>query len=302
VAVIGLLGAIWALSGAPKPWEAAAELTATEVARANTQIILDTSAGMGKPFGDGTKLDAAVGALKNYVVPLEQEGLSLRRTGRSCDEGGERLVDFGTGHADDVVEEADELRPEGESNLAYAVIEAITEFAASDRFEGPASTRQVVIIADAPGDECIDAQAEIKRRLESSGIEATFKLVALKASKRGRERMKNFVAALGQHTEVEFVETEEELEEVVEDDLQRLSAEIGDLPLEQLPEGEVTETTEIDGETGEGEEGELGSDVGSEEGGELPPSEGEGGFEGEAQLAPPPEESAAPPDENAPVP
>lgn len=244
VAVVGLAGAIWAFSGAPKPWDVAADLTATEVARANTQIILDASAGMAEPFGKGTKLDAATQAIREYVVPLHEEGLALRRTGRTCEEGGELLVDFGKDHSDDVAEEAAEQRAEGESSLAYAVIEAISEFTTSERFEGPASTRQVVIIAGAAEDECLEnAPAEIRRKLESSGIDATFKMVALRASEKTRERLRSFTAALGEHAEVEFVETEEELEEVVRDDLQRLSAEIGDLP--GLPEEtELTETTE----------------------------------------------------------
>lgn len=267
VAVVGLAGAIWAFSGAPKPWDVAADLSATEVARANTQIILDASAGMADPFGEGTKLDAAAQAIREYVVPLDEEGLALRRTGRTCEEGGELLVDFGKDHADDVAEEAAGQRAEGESSLAYAVIEAISEFTASESFEGPASTRQVVIIAGAAEDECLEnAPDEIRRKLESSGIDATFRLVALRPSDKARERLRVFEAALGEHAEVEFVETEEELEEVVQDNLQKLSAEVGGLP--GLPEGEeateateTTETTETTGEEGEttsGEEGEEG--------------------------------------------
>jgi hypothetical protein len=283
-AVVALLGAVWAVSA--KLWDAGTELTATEVARANTQIILDASAGMGEPFGEGTKLDAAVEAIRKYVVPLEEEGLSLRRTGRSCEEGGELLVGFGKDHADDVAEEAARQKAEGESSLGYAVIEAITEFTSSDRFQGPASTRQVIVITGAADDECLGgaAAAEISRKLDSSGIDATFKMVALKPSQRTRERLDSFAAALGEHAEVEFVETEEELEEVVQDDLQRLSAEI-DLPI--VPEeAEATETTK----SGEAESG--GESDEASGGGEAGPSSQEEGGAASAEDGAAPEEGA----------
>ncbi len=217
------------------------------------------------------------------------------------------MVKFGKDHADDVAEEAAKQEAEGESSLAYAVIEAITEFTASDRFQGPASTRQVIIITGAADDECLGdtAAAEISRKLDSSGIDATFKMVALKPSQRTRERLDSFAEALGENAEVEVVETEEELEEVVQDDLQRLTAEI-DLPF--LPEGaDAVETTE-DGETESG--GESGEASGGEEAGSSGEEEGEGGSteegapEGEAvegSSAPRPE-SSAPPEEIIEVP
>ncbi|HET6997793.1 MAG TPA: hypothetical protein VFI03_04315 [Solirubrobacterales bacterium] len=293
VAVVGLAGALWAFSGAPKPWDVAADISATEFARANTQIILDASAGMAEPFGEGTKLEAATEAIRDYVVPLQEEGLALRRTGRSCDEGGELLVDFGKDHSDDVAEEAAAQRAEGESSLAYAVIEAISEFTASENFQGPASTRQVVIIAGAAEDECLDnAPAEIRRRLDSSGIDATFKMVALKPSQGTREQLASFTEALGEHAEVEFVETEEELEEVVSENLKTLAAEIGDLP--ELPEtNETTDTVEEETteEEGSGEEGEGTTPETEEEGGES----GSEGSEGAA-----PEVGSGTPSEEAP--
>lgn len=297
VAVVGLLGAIWVLSA--KVFDTAAQITASETVYANTQIILDTSEGMGESFGDGTKLDAAVKAVEKYVVPLDGEGLALRRTGRSCDEGSDQLVDFGTGHADDVVEEAREQYPEGRSTLAYAVIEAIAEFTASGDFQGPASTRQIVIITGGVGgEECLgsEAGAEIRRRLEGSGIDATFKMVALSPSPSASERLESFETALGSNAEFAVVETPEELEEAVDEDLEALSAEIDDLVDLEAESTELNEVTDggEEGETGEGEVGETGGDV-SGEGGEPGSAELESGSEGATEL-PPAEAEGAPPE------
>lgn len=244
VAVVGLLGAVWAFSGAPKPWDVASELSASDIALSNTEIILDASAGMGAPFGDGTKLDAAANAIREYVVPLQEEGLALRRAGGSCDEGGELLVNFGRDHTDDVADAAAEQNPEGESNFAYAVIEAIEEFTASERFR-PSSTKQVIVITGTTEDECLrGAPEEIRRKLDRSGIDATFKLVALKVSGEDRERLEGFTAALGQSAEVEFVETEEELEEVVAEAQRATLALDGPLETTDTTTTEATESTE----------------------------------------------------------
>lgn len=269
VALVGLIGAIWVLSA--KVFDTAAQITASETVFANTQIILDTSEGMGEQFGDGTKLDAAVEAVEKYVVPLEGEGLALRRTGLTCDEGSKQLVDFGTGHADDVVDEAREQRAEGRSTLAYAVIETIAEFTASGDFREPASTRQIVIITGGVGDEeCLgsEAGAEIRRRLEDSGIDATFKLVALSPTPNANERLEDFEQALGGEAEFAVVETPRELEAAVADDLETLSGEIDELEQLAAESGELDETdgeTE-DGETedGETEERTLGDDEGED--------------------------------------
>ncbi len=249
VAVVGLVAAIWAFSGAPKPWDVAADISATEVARSNTEIILDASAGMSESFGAGTKLDAAAKAIREYVVPLNEEGLALRRFGGSCEDGGELLVDFGKDHSSDVADAAAEQQPEGESNLGYAVIEAIEEFTASERFQGPPSTKQIVIITGTTEDECLKGAAEeIRRKLDLSGIEATFKLVALKVSGDGRERLENFTEALGRHAEVVFPDSEEELEEVVEEAQEANLESNGLLAPTEEATTEAGETTTTEGE------------------------------------------------------
>lgn len=300
VAVVGLIGAIWVLS--VKVFDTTAQITANEKVYAYTQIILDTSEGMGEPFGDGTKLDAAVEAVEKYVVPLDAEGLALRRTGLSCDEGSRQLVDFGTGHADDVVDEAREQHAEGRSTLAYAVIEAIAEFRASDDFQGSASSRQIVIITGGVGgEECLgsEAGAEIRRQLEDSGIDATFKMVALSPTPSANERLQAFEQALGGEAEFAVVDTPEELEEAVDEDLEALSAEIDELADLEAESSEASEGAggAEAGESGEGEAGEAGGDV-SGEGGESPSTELESGSEGEAELTPPPaaEAEGAPPE------
>lgn len=311
VAVVGLLGAVWAFSGAPKPWDAATDLTTTELARADTQIILDASAGMAAPFGEGTKFDAAVAAIKRYARPLEHEGLSLRRTASGCEDENELLVGFGEGHADDVIAAAEEQRPEGASTLAYAVIEAINEFTNLEQRSGPA--RQVVIITGGVGeDECLgnEAAVEIRRQLKRTGIEATFKMVALKPSRQARERLDDFAAALGEQAEVEVVETEEELEEVVASNLQGLVGEIDepfDPEAESSPPADAESSEPIEAETTAAEvTAEEGGEAATASGGvgEIAPTDSESASAGGTEPVPPPavEESAAPVEEPAPVP
>lgn len=213
VAAVGLVAAIWAFSGAPKPWDVAANQFTTKIARSNTEIILDASEGMDAPFGSGTKLDAATKAIGEYVVPLGREGLALRRAGGSCEESGELLVALGRHHNDDVAAAAAEQEPNGESNLAYTVIEAMEEL---NELEQP-GPKQIIIITGTAEDECIqNAPEEIRRQLDRTGIEAVFKVVALKVSGSEREQLEDFTAALGKHAEVVFPENEEELAEAVE--------------------------------------------------------------------------------------
>jgi hypothetical protein len=230
-ALVGLVGAVWALVGAPKPWDVVADLFSSELPSSNTQIVLDASAAMSAPFGDGTKLDAAAEAIGDYVVPLSNEGLALRRFGGGCEEAGELLVDFGEEHADEVQAAASAQQPEGESNLAYAVRAAIDDFASED-FPDPDGPKSVLVFTGTGEDDCVgNAPDEVRRALERSGVDAVFKFVGVKVPQSERTDLRNLRDALGERAEVEFVDTEEDLEEIVAP------------VVEPSPEGTTSDTT-----------------------------------------------------------
>lgn len=219
VALVGLAAAVWGLTGAPKPWQVASDLAATQQPLSNTAIVVDASAAMGRRFGpDGrSKLDAAVDAVREYVVPFDSEGIALRRAGGTCEDSGQVLVDFGAHHADDVREAVTELEPAGRSNLGYAVMAAIDEFNASGRFTGPPSSKRVVVFTGG-ADQCLgeDAAAQIDRELQRSGIDAVFTLVALRVAEHEKKELMAFSKALGKRADVEFVDTPDELDESME--------------------------------------------------------------------------------------
>lgn len=294
VALVGLAAAVWGLTGAPKPWQVASDLAATEKPLSNTAIVVDASAAMGERFGpDGSsKLDAAVKAVREYVVPFDSEGIALRRAGGTCEDSGEVMVDFGAHHADDVSEAVGELEPAGKSNLGYAVMAAIDEFNASGRFTGPPASKRVVVFTGG-ADQCLgeDAAAQIDRELDRTGIDAVFTLVALKVSKHEKKRLKAFSKALGKRADVEFVDTPEELDESVK----------------RVKEKAVTATesasaSSVGSESPEasGDDEEPSGDGGSATGDEEGPEPDEGGAEGGTET--PPGESGVEPSEGTEIP
>jgi hypothetical protein len=207
-AVVALLGAVWALTGAPTPWKLVSNLAATEVPASNTMLVLDASRSMARPFGQKTtKLEAAQQAVERFTVPVKNEGLALRAFGGSCKESGRVLVDFGAEHGDDVRDAIAEQRPRGRSNLVNAVRAAIDDFADVDR--GP---RRVVIFAGSV-DECAGSHGarDIRDDVEHSGVDATFKFVGLKLSRNGRRHLLAFKKGLGRRAEIAFVDTESDL-------------------------------------------------------------------------------------------
>lgn len=189
VAVIGLLGGVWALLGAPKPWEVATELAANPLPLRNTEIILDASARMKEPFGKATKLAIAAEAVGRYAAADEHIGLALRRVGGSCDESSDAVVGFDDHQADDVTAAAGELEPRGRSNLALAVRTAINDFAGA-AFHRPGSENQIVIFAGG-GDECGDTTGqEIRAQLEQAKINPEFHVYAINVSKKELKSLK----------------------------------------------------------------------------------------------------------------
>ena len=310
VAVVGLATAVWALVGAPTPWKVATSLSSNKFALVNTEIVLDASSGMADSFGERTKLEAAAEAVGQYVVPLHNSGLALRRAGGSCSESGDLLVDFGADHNDDVTDAAAEQQPAGSSNLIYAVRAAIDDFAA-ERFRGPSSSKRILIFMGGE-DQCAeDAASEIRHELDGTGIDAVFRLVALKVSKSQLEGLEAFREALRPVADVEIrtADTEEQLDDVMQQE-EAETAEAGasaaairaESPQEETPETEEELPTEEEPPTDDEEEPaeDLEEEPAEEQEEEAPAEEeppaeaGSSSSEGSSEAEPSPETSPAP--------
>jgi hypothetical protein len=323
VAVVGLLAGIWALVGAPKPWDVAGEITAkAPLPLKNTEIILDASAHMGDPFGRVTKLDIAAVAAGQWAVSGDEAGLALRRVGGSCGEPGQALVDFGKGHSDEVREAALEQDPAGKSNLAAAVRAAVAEFGDA-RFHQPGADNQVMVFVGGK-DECGGVPGQdIRDELEQSNVKTVFRFFALKVSKgtmKSLEAMKRQLSPVAKvevrkantlkqvYTAVKEVKEEEAQEEASEPQTigsepqasprgvepePSPEAESGS-PSEQEEEAEGESTEEAGGESTEEAEVEPEEEE-APEAAEEPPSEaeplepaGEAGKAAPEEAAPPP--------------
>jgi hypothetical protein len=220
VAVVGLVSAIWALGGLPRPWGIIGDLFAEEAtALSHTEIVLDTSAAMDGQFeGDETKFDAALRAI-GQAGGRDDEGLALRRTSADCGGGDELLVDFGTDNKEEVLESAGKQQPEGKSNIVNAVVEAVGDFRNEREFKGPRSTRRVLVFTSGQ-DECFegDVAGKIKAELEEAEVSASFTLIALKASGEDLQQLEELKSALQSadaYVETRAPDSSEELEEAI---------------------------------------------------------------------------------------
>lgn len=258
VALVGLLTAIWALVGAPKPWSVAHDLTATKVPLSNTEIVLDTSTAMAKPFGRGSKLDAAKDAIAEFSASASNTGLALRQTGGGCYEDGKVVVGFGADHGDDVRQAVAEARPSGVSNVISTVSGAIDEFTLG-RFRGSSSMRRIVVFMGGE-DRCAQAEGEeIRDALDGMGVDTTFRMYGLGLSKGEAKTMNRFVAEVEPSARVEFVpvENERQLADAVEQETKEIDA--GEVPTAATlvaPEIEGGEAEEEEEEETEPEGGE----------------------------------------------
>jgi hypothetical protein len=217
VAVVGLLAAVWGLLGAPPPWKIVQELSEADLARSNTEIVLDTSTAMGDSFTDGeTKLGAAIHAIRAGGA-RNDEGLGLRLTNPDCESEERPLIDVGKHHVEAVRGAAEKLKPEGKSNITGAVAEALAEFRANPDFNRPGSVRRVVVYTsghdDCPGD---GLSKEIEVDLELTHEATSFTLIALRPSEADSRQLNALESALdsaGAVAETVHAESPEELEE-----------------------------------------------------------------------------------------
>jgi len=245
VAVVGLLTAVWALVGAPKPWSVAHDLTVTKVPLSNTEIVLDTSGAMAKRFGNGSKLEAATDAIAKFAASSSSSGLALRQTGGGCYDDGDVLVGFGAEHGDDVREVAAGVHAGGVSNVINTVRGAIDEFT-SERFRNPSSTRRVVVFMGGE-DNCVEAAGnEISDALDGLGVDTTFRMYALGLSDREMKSMSHFKTEVADYAKVEVlpVASKGDLERAVGQEAEELAT--GEVPAIRntlLPEPEGEEST-----------------------------------------------------------
>lgn len=191
VAVVGLLGAVWAFLGLQTPSHYVSEATANKLPLRNVEIILDASSRMGAQFGKASKLEVAAEAVDQYVVNDEKIGLSLRRAGGSCREETEQLVNFDDGQTEKIAAAAKEQKPSGESNWASAVRAAINDFS-GESFQRPGSDNEVVLFVGG-GDQCGGLVGqEIRNELKNANLHAQFRIYALKVPKKELKSLTSF--------------------------------------------------------------------------------------------------------------
>jgi hypothetical protein len=275
-AVVGLVGGLWALLGAPKPIDLADQLTdEAALPYRNAEIILDASTQMGEKLGDSTKLAVAAAAAGRYATAGEEVGLALRRAGGSCDNAGEQLVDFGKGHGAEIKEKAAEQEAGGESNLTQAVRTAIGDFSGGEFHR--TGSENVIVVFVGSSDSCEGEAGElIRSELESADIAASFELFALDVSAKTLKNLKEFEQQLEGVAAVHLSESEsaEELEEQVEEVAPELEA--GELA--ETFESDESPTEEGSEEATEASEGETEAEEALQpESGEEPPAFEEGG-------------------------
>jgi len=283
VAVVGLVGGLWAFLGPPKPFDLAHQLTADEpLPYRNVEIILDASARMGEKLGSSTKLAVAAAAVGEYATAGEEVGLALRRAGGSCETDGDQLVGFGKGHGAEVKEEAAVQEPRGDLNLTQAVRAAIGDFSGGEFHR--TGSENVIVVFVGSNDSCLGEAGDlIRSELESAQIEASFQLFAINVSEKTLKSLKEMERQLEGVAAVHLSESEsaEELEEQVdeyapEDEPGELGETTG--AVESSTE-ESTETTEAGEATEEGSEAEEELEPEPEE--PAPVEEGGGEAEGE---------------------
>jgi hypothetical protein len=220
VAVVALTTAVLALIGPLKG--VIEDLFPTTEPVSWVEVVLDTSSAMEKEFDGETRLQAAAQAIEKAVKELDNEGLGLRRTATSCDGKSEQLVDLGSGHTDNVINEAQNQHPEGDSNIVDAVVGGLEEFKREPiASRGPDSRRLLVFTAGVS--ECSNGNLgeEIAEALESADISKSSKLelIALGASEEEQAQLEEFEAVLNKYAHVKLYtpENREELDSVAEE-------------------------------------------------------------------------------------
>ena len=212
VAVIGLLTAAWALVGAPRPWTVATEIAAVETPLSNTEVLLVADKSMGEEFDGTTKMEAAVEAIGVIGRSTSNQGLALRRGGTSCGDPGKQLVGFGAHHGDDIEAAAADVQATGQGDLSTAINGALDDLEAPSLNQPGA--RKGVIVFLGGRDECDDeAIADVRREIESHGVNPEFKIIALVDSKKEAAWVDHMEAGLPWDVDVVKATSREEVNE-----------------------------------------------------------------------------------------
>jgi hypothetical protein len=116
-----------------------------------SEVVLDTSAAMGKHFGGRreTKLESAAQAVKTTVGELDNAGVGLRRPPTSCEGSSEQLVDLADGRSDQVVSEARHQKARGNSSIIGAIRGALHEFDQDPMRNGGSKSRHLYVFTTA---------------------------------------------------------------------------------------------------------------------------------------------------------
>jgi hypothetical protein len=219
-ALVALATALLALVGPLKG--VVDDLFPTEEPVSWVEVVIDTSSAMEKEFDGETRLEAATRAIQKAVKELDNEGLGLRRTATSCEGNNKQLVDLDSGHTENVINEAQNQRPEGESSIVDAVVGGLEEFKREPiASRGPESRRLLVFTAGVS--ECSEGNLgeEIGEALEGAEISKSSKveLIALGASEEEKGELEEFETVLKKYANVklETPENSEELDSVAKE-------------------------------------------------------------------------------------
>jgi von Willebrand factor type A domain len=129
--------------------------------RTNIEFVLDASNRMEQPYRDGTRFAIAKSELLSSLRGgSDSDVLGLRVFGhrrpaddsRTCEDT-EVLVPLRTGAVEPIKRATGDVRPQGKSSLGKAVIEALSDFNDTNRFQA-GKTRQTVVVITAGVDDC----------------------------------------------------------------------------------------------------------------------------------------------------
>jgi von Willebrand factor type A domain len=237
-AVLGITTGLLALGA---KWIAWHQATAFQ----NVEIVFDASAAMNEPFEGGTKRDAAIQALTNYLHAgsrnsvADADNLAFRTFGGPCDgDNTELKVDFSTGNSKAIENASRKLKPAGETTLAKAVVDATGDLTA-DRFKG--KSKRIIVITG--GEDCHKDQAAgiiqsslNERAKGGEKIELDLRFIGLGLSLQQKEQLENVAKASG--GEADFADTAKELDtalvrfgriEPVENDINQMAKILNDV-------------------------------------------------------------------------
>lgn len=135
----------------------------------NTEIVLDRSAAMNQEFENGTKLQAALASVEKVLLEqvADRDNLAFRLFGGTCDDDGTKLaLNFHQNNAGQLRNLLHNIKADGQTGLARAVIDASSDFNDPERFKGV--SKRIIVITSGD-DSCLkDAVAAIRERFERS--------------------------------------------------------------------------------------------------------------------------------------